>query len=261
MKFSVITVVKNSISNIGLTIKSVQNQSFKNYEHIIFDGRSTDGTTEYIKKHLNKNIIYFRKNDKGLYDALNKSLKKAKGQYFVILHSGDFFYSKNSLRDLSKFLKKNENYDFCFSNILFYNRNKKKLSRVWKIPYYKYHKLNFIKIAHTSLCIKNKISKKFIYDKNFKISADTDYLLKLNKNFKGKYFDNFLLYMEDDGLSNKNKNFLIKLKEDFSIFYREFNLFAIILVIYKIAIKIPGFFRNLKKYERKFHLELKKIHH
>ena len=52
MKFSVITVVKNSISNIGLTIKSVQNQSFKNYEHIIFDGRSTDGTTEYIKKHL-----------------------------------------------------------------------------------------------------------------------------------------------------------------------------------------------------------------
>ena len=114
MKFSVITVVKNSISNIGLTIKSVQNQSFKNYEHIIFDGRSTDGTTEYIKKHLNKNIIYFRKNDKGLYDALNKSLKKAKGQYFVILHSGDFFYSKNSLRDLSKFLKKKRKLRFLF---------------------------------------------------------------------------------------------------------------------------------------------------
>ena len=50
MKFSIITVVKNEISKIGLTIKSLKNQSFKDYEHIIFDGESTDGTSEFLKK-------------------------------------------------------------------------------------------------------------------------------------------------------------------------------------------------------------------
>ena len=97
MKFSIITVVKNEISKIGLTIKSLKNQSFKDYEHIIFDGESTDGTSELLKKISNKKILYFRENDKGVYDALNKSFKKAKGEYLIVLHSGDFFYSKHSL--------------------------------------------------------------------------------------------------------------------------------------------------------------------
>ena len=59
MKFSIITVVKNDISKIGITIKSLKNQSFKDYEHIIFDGESADGTSEFIKKILNKdrNIV------------------------------------------------------------------------------------------------------------------------------------------------------------------------------------------------------------
>ena len=52
MKFSIITVVKNDISKIGLTIKSLKNQSFKDYEHIILDGESTDGTSEFLKKDI-----------------------------------------------------------------------------------------------------------------------------------------------------------------------------------------------------------------
>ena len=95
MKFSIITVVKNEISKIGLTIKSLKNQSFKDYEHIIFDGESTDGTSEFLKKISNKKTLHFREKDKSVYDALNKSFKKAKGEYFIVLHSGDFFYSKD----------------------------------------------------------------------------------------------------------------------------------------------------------------------
>ena len=52
MKFSIITVVKNDISKIGLTIKSLKNQSFKDYEHIILDGESTDGTSEFLKNDI-----------------------------------------------------------------------------------------------------------------------------------------------------------------------------------------------------------------
>ncbi|MDC0355684.1 glycosyltransferase [Candidatus Pelagibacter sp.] len=97
MKFSIITVVKNDISKIGLTIKSLKNQLFKDYEHIILDGKSTDETSEFLKKISNKKTLYFREKDKSVYDALNKSFKKAKGEYFIVLHSGDFFYSKDSL--------------------------------------------------------------------------------------------------------------------------------------------------------------------
>ena len=225
MKFSIITVVKNDISKIGLTIKSLKNQSFKDYEHIILDGESTDGTSEFLKNILNKKTLHFREKDKSVYDALNKSFKKIKGEYFIVLHSGDFFYSKHSLSILSKSIDKNKNYDFYYSNILFYNQINKNVSRVWKISSKNDDKLNFLKIAHTSLCIKKHIPNKIFYDEKFKISADMDYLFKLSQNFKGKYFNNFFIYMEDQGLSNSKKYFLIKLKEDFEILYKRFNIF------------------------------------
>ena len=217
MKFSIITVVKNGLPNIQITLKSLQNQTFKNYEHIIFDGNSTDGTSQFLKKKINKKTVYLKQNDNGIYDALNKAFNKAKGKYLIDLHSGDFFYSKYSLKYLSKFLDQNNNFDFYFSNILFYSKNKNSISRVWKMLQNKNNRLNFLKIGHTSLCIKKNISKNIFFDNKFKISADTEYLLKLNKKFKGKYYDKFFIYMEDQGVSNLKKNLLLKLREDFEI--------------------------------------------
>ena len=207
MKFSIITVIKNDLFKIKLTLKSLKNQTFKDYQHIIFDGNSTDGTSEYLNENLNDKILYFRENDKGIYHAINKSLKKVIGQYFLVLHAGDFFYSRNSLTLLSQFINKNKNYDFYCSNIQFYNQENMNVTRVWKLSFKNNSKLNFLKIAHTSLCIKKKISKKIFYNEKFKIAADTDYLYNLCKNFKGKYYNNFFIYMEDQGLSSYKKYF------------------------------------------------------
>tara|TARA_Y100000389_G_C17463440_1_gene523527 strand:+ start:2437 stop:3219 length:783 start_codon:yes stop_codon:yes gene_type:complete len=259
MKFSVITVVKNELSKIALTLQSLKNQTFKDYEHVVFDGNSTDGTTEFLKKNLDNQNLYFRESDKGVYDAINKSFNKAKGQYFIILHAGDFFYSKNSLYELSEFINSNNNYDFYHSNILFYNNTKMNVSRVWKIASKSGEKFNFLKIAHTSLCIKNKISKKIFYNDEIKISADIDYLYNLCNQYKGKYFDNFFIYMEDQGLSSSGKFFLIKLKEDFMIHYRLFNMFFLFVMIYKILIKIPGILTSKKKYDNNFINEKNKL--
>ena len=259
MKFSIITVVKNDISKIGLTIKSLKNQSFKDYEHIILDGESTDGTSEFLKKISNKKTLHFREKDKSVYDALNKSFKKAKGEYFIVLHSGDFFYSKHSLSILSKSIDKNKNYDFYYSNILFYNQINKNVSRVWKISSKNDDKLNFLKIAHTSLCIKKHIPNKIFYDEKFKISADMDYLFKLSQNFKGKYFNNFFIYMEDQGLSNSKKYFLIKLKEDFEILYKRFGIFCLFILIYKLSIKIPGVLTKKNIYNKNYINEKNKL--
>ena len=105
MKITIITVVKNDKLNISKTIKSVLSQSFKNYEYIICDELSTDGTDEVIRRNIkNTKIIYYRKKDKNFYDGLNSAIKKAKGIYIVILNSGDLFYEKNTLKKYFKIL-------------------------------------------------------------------------------------------------------------------------------------------------------------
>ena len=192
-------------------------------------------------------------------EIINKSLKKANGEYFIVLHSGDFFYSKHSLSILSKSIDKNKNYDFYYSNILFYNQINKNVSRVWKISSKNDDKLNFLKIAHTSLCIKKHIPNKIFYDEKFKISADMDYLFKLSQNFKGKYFNNFFIYMEDQGLSNSKKYFFIKLKEDFEILYKRFNIFFLFILIYKLSIKIPGILTKKNIYNKNYINEKNKL--
>ena len=135
LRVSVITVCYNAADTIESTITSVLNQNYNNIQYIIIDGNSTDGTSEYLNENLNDKILYFRENDKGIYHAINKSLKKVIGQYFLVLHAGDFFYSRNSLTLLSQFINKNKNYDFYCSNIQFYNQENMNVTRVWKLSF------------------------------------------------------------------------------------------------------------------------------
>ena len=107
--------------------------------------------------------------------------------------------------------------------------------------------------------IKKHISNKIFYDEKFKISADMDYLLKLNHNYKGKYLDNFFVYMEDQGLSNSKKYFFIKLKEDLEILYKRFNIFFLFILIYKLFIKIPGILTKKIIYNKNYIKERNKL--
>ena len=87
-KFSIITVVKNDKNNILATLNSVKNQNYSNYEHLVLDGNSNDGTSSIIKNNLNKKIKYFRQKDKSLYHALNK------GEAVIDASERDFYQGK-----------------------------------------------------------------------------------------------------------------------------------------------------------------------
>ena len=89
MKFSIITVVYNNSTTIESCIQSVQNQTYKNVEHIIIDGGSTDGTLDIIKTY--DHIRWVSEPDQGIYDAMNKGIRKAKDKYVFFLNSGDVF--------------------------------------------------------------------------------------------------------------------------------------------------------------------------
>ena len=116
LKISVITVTKNSEKFLEENIDSMNNQTYKNFEHIIIDGKSTDRTVEIIKKHKDKIDYWVSEPDKGLYDAMNIGLKKCTGDIIGILNSDDFYY-KNTFQIVAKYFNLSQ-IDFLFGSVL-----------------------------------------------------------------------------------------------------------------------------------------------
>ena len=92
--FSVITVVKNDKKNIDTTIKSIKAQNFRNFEYLIIDGKSTDGTLKKLKKYKRIISLLISEKDKGIYFAMNKGAKSANGKVIVYVNSGDILKKK-----------------------------------------------------------------------------------------------------------------------------------------------------------------------
>ena len=101
-KITIITVVLNDQENIERTINSISNQSYKNVEYIVIDGKSKDNTTKILKKNRSKIDRLIIEKDKGLYDAMNKGLKFATGDIIGIVNSGDILY-KNTLKTVNSY--------------------------------------------------------------------------------------------------------------------------------------------------------------
>ena len=242
MRFSIITVVLNDIKNIEKTILSVKNQTYKNYEHIIIDGKSSDGTVELIKKY-SKTVNLHVKKDKSLYQAINRGIKKSKGEIIFLIHSGDIFGDKNILKKVNRSFKKK--LDILSGNIQFYQEEEQKIVRDWTIKLNKFNNINFFKVPHTSLFIKKNLFNKIKnYSTNYKISSDLDFLIKLSKlrsNFY--YFNQNIIYMKTGGLSTSVNKMILRYKEDIKILYKHFGLLFLFMFILKILNKVKGFLK------------------
>ena len=251
---TIITVVKNNLIGIKKTIASIKAQSFTNYEHIIIDSNSSDGTSEFVKENLNFQTFYLRESDYSIYDAINKGINLAKGNHIGILHSGDLFFSDTSLE---KIIDNLVGYDYLFGDIVFFKN--KKINRIWKFTSPNNKNPDPFKIPHTSLFIKKNIIKELgSYNLNYRISSDTDFLIKLTKkNFRYKKLNDYLVFMESGGVSFSLSNYFIKFKEDISILFKNYNLFTFIYYPYKILIKLNGFF--LFFYYKELHKLKKKL--
>ncbi len=100
MKVSVITVCYNALQGIEKTILSVKSQAYEDVEYIIIDGGSTDGTVDIIRKHSNCIDFFVSEPDGGIYDAMNKGIRVATGEWIIFLNAGDVFASNNALKDV-----------------------------------------------------------------------------------------------------------------------------------------------------------------
>ena len=99
-KISIITINYNDKIGLSKTINSVLNQSWQKFEFIVIDGGSNDGGLEVIEQHKDKIDYWVSEPDKGVYNAMNKGIKVAKGEYLIFMNSGDTFYDDNVLEKI-----------------------------------------------------------------------------------------------------------------------------------------------------------------
>ena len=98
--FSIITITFNAEQVLPPTLESVKRQSFTNFEHLVVDGASTDGTVEIAERSGIKGISVVSEPDRGLYDAMNKGIRRAKGEYLIFLNAGDASMRRRRCRRL-----------------------------------------------------------------------------------------------------------------------------------------------------------------
>ena len=178
--FSIITPVLNNKEGIIKTIDSLKIQEFKDFEYIVVDGGSTDGTLEVIKNEK-KITKWISEKDKGIYDAINKGLEISKGKYINTINSGDYYYSSKSLNFIKKYFEKN-NVSFVFGAVL-----KKKVRYKYE-PNKMFWTFNFYPAHSGGFFIKKKVHDEVgNYNLKFPCSSDYDFFWRLIKknNHKG----------------------------------------------------------------------------
>ena len=179
-KISIITVTKNSENFLEECILSLDKQSYRNYEHIIIDGCSTDNTINIIKKNKDKIAYWVSERDEGLYDAMNKGIKKCSGDIIGILNSDDVYYPQ-ALRIVNEYFNLNKELDFLFGSVnkykLLHGYNPKKIK--WSFGFYTSHSVGFF--------IKKKSQLKVgPYNLKYKYSSDYDLFYRMIVHFKLK---------------------------------------------------------------------------
>jgi glycosyltransferase involved in cell wall biosynthesis len=181
MKFSIITVCYNAQSTIAQTLESVVQQDWPDFEHIIIDGKSTDGTLDVVTSHRHARLSVFSEPDLGIYDAMNKGLAHAKGEYVAFLNADDR-YCRNDAISLAASAAISSNADCILADTLFENQKGRNLFR----RYYsaRYFRRWWLKCGvmppHPSCFVRRAtLQKAGGFDTGFEIAADFDLMARV----------------------------------------------------------------------------------
>ncbi|SDH02591.1 glycosyltransferase family 2 protein [Winogradskyella thalassocola] len=222
MKVSIITAVYNSEKTIDTCMDSVLNQTHPNIEYILVDGGSNSETLNKLNAAAEKypNIKLSSEPDKGIYDALNKGVVKATGDIVGFVHSDDFLADATIIASIVEAFK-TKRVDGVYGDLHYVAlENTDKIIRNWiSRPFsYKLLKEGWMP-AHPTLYLKKSLYDKYgMFDLNFKIAADYDFILRIFKQTSLNFFylPKTIIKMRVGGASNKSlKNILQKSKEDY----------------------------------------------
>ncbi|WP_369410846.1 glycosyltransferase [Desertivirga brevis] len=241
---SVITVVYNNVRDIERTILSVISQSYSNIEYIIVDGGSTDGTINIINRYRDKITTFISESDNGIYDAMNKGLSVATGDYVLFMNSGDELYDVNTVEEV---FSSSPNADIYYGETEMFDESWTSLGqRRHQTPNYltlKSFKYG-MSVSHQAIYIKRSIASR--YDTSYQLSSDIDWIL--NALSKAKKVINTKRYVAKylvGGMSKKKHR--QSLLERFHIFSRYYGLFPNLLNHLVIAKNLLVYFVKNKR--------------
>lgn len=205
MKVSIITVSYNSAETLVATIDSINNQSYRNIEHILIDGNSSDETLDIFKKNAKRDVKCLSEPDRGIYDAMNKGIKLAKGDIVGFLNSDDCLMHENVIEDIVQVFHKG--YDLVHGNLIFVD-NESNVKRFWNSTSFKPKDfLISMSPAHpTFYCKKSVLESLEGFDIDFKIAGDIDLMMRaiLLKNHSLFHLNDTLVKMKLGGKSTQS---------------------------------------------------------
>lgn len=223
MRYTIITVVLNGLEQLKFTMDGVLKQKFTDYEYVIIDGGSQDGTVEFLEDMTMKDsrIRYISEKDTGIYNAMNKGLRLAQGDYVMFLGAGDVFCDEHTLETVAQYLK----YDVIYGRIIYSSGPFE-----GQIGGDKMNRKTFLldgHVAHQSVYVKTSVMKKYGFQEKYKIEADQDAMMRMYKDkCSVKYIKQPLCYYDGLGVSidsmMNEQNILDRvsmLKEHFPVLY------------------------------------------
>lgn len=206
VKISIITVCYNSEKTLSQTMESVLKQDYGNYEYILVDGGSTDGTLEIIRSYEDRfagRMKYISEKDNGIYDAMNKGIRMATGELVGIVNSDDFL-EEGCLTTVAEHWKEDAHYQVIYGMLRFVNQEGEEL----EIRLSNHRNMRAQMIYHPTSFVSGSIYRElFMYDLQYKYSSDLDFMLKLNerKDIRFEPVYRVLSNFRRDGASDRPK--------------------------------------------------------
>lgn len=204
-------------------LESVHNQTYKNIEHIIVDGASKDGTVDLIKEYSDKGWVkYISEPDTGIYDAMNKGIKLARGKYIAFLNSDDYYHDKTGVASSVNALEES-NADFSYAPVIVRFKDgtlfsehpqcNPKISNVFfTMPF-----------CHQTMFTKREVMiRENMFDANYKSAADYDFVIRLClKRYKSVFVNNTFVTYQFEGVSSTAQE--NSLNETADIYFRQYS--------------------------------------
>lgn len=204
MKISIITVVHNNVHTILQCIHSVVNQDYADIEYIVIDGDSTDGTKAILEKHSDKIDVLVSEPDDGIYDAMNKGIRIAKGEIIGILNSDDFYPSTDVISKIASVFQ-NAGNQALYGDLIYVDKQDIEITRrYWEGGQIE----SFLKgwhPPHPTFFVRKSVYDKYgLYDISLDISADFEMMFRLIEKEKIEiaYIPEVLVHMRMGGASN-----------------------------------------------------------
>ncbi|MEM9846997.1 MAG: glycosyltransferase family 2 protein [Bacteroidota bacterium] len=258
MRISIITVVRNGEETIRDTINCVLSQSYHNIEYIVVDGQSTDGTLDIVKSFGNQIDKVISEPDTGIYDAMNKGLRAATGDYIGFLNADDFYTNRDVISQIVSAARET-NADSIYGDLLFVDQHDiNKAVRFWKAGRYDRYKMLFgWSVPHPTFFVKKSVFNRCgLFRENFGLSGDYEMMVRFffKERISAAYIPKTLVRMRVGGAGNSGLQSKLKgNREDFQAWKQNGLKIPFITILLKPLRKIPQFFNRQRLEEMPAH--------